>query len=102
MGIEVALIAAAVAGTAAQVYSSREQSRDARGARREQAFQASRNQANLEESQRKNDATAAARQARLRQRALLASATGNNETIGTSPLGLSTQQQGGGYTKLGA
>ncbi len=104
MGLELALIGAALAGTAAQVHSSRQQGRDAKGARREQAFQASRNMASLEEEKQRNNATDAARQARLRLRAGLSGATGNSQTVSTSPLGLATQDQGGagGYTKLGA
>lgn len=89
MGLEVALIAGAIAaGT--QVYASREQARDAKGARREQAYQASRQQAQLDETQKANDATAAARLARMRQRAALSG--GNESTIATSPMGLSATQ----------
>lgn len=95
MGIEtiiaIGALAATAAGTGAQVAQSRDAARDSRDARRDQAYQSGRKQLALEESQKANDATASARSARLRQRAVLAGMS--DKTIATSPLGL-TQTQG--------
>jgi hypothetical protein len=115
MGIETAIaiigIAAAAAGTGAEVYSSQQAADKSDKARKDSEAMAKRNAAQLAETQNQNDATAAARLARLRQRAFLAiSGQNNDQTIATSPMGLAATQgaSGGGYSapkplqKLGA
>jgi hypothetical protein len=93
MGLEViAGLAIAALGTGLQVNASRQAARETKDARRDQAYQAGRKQAQLDETQRANDATAAARLSRLRQRAALASNTGSDQTIATGPMGLSQTQ----------
>jgi hypothetical protein len=114
MGIETAIaiigIAAAAAGTGAEVYSSQQAADKSDKARKDSEAMAKRNAAQLAETQNQNDATAAARLARLRQRAFLANGQNNDQTIATSPMGLAATQgaSGGGYSapkplqKLGA
>jgi hypothetical protein len=115
MGLEtviaIASIAAAAAGTGAEVYSSQQAADASNKQRKEAASMAQRNAAQLAEKQSQNDATAAARLARLRQRAFLANSGQNNDqTVATSPMGLAATQggSGGGYAapkplqKLGA
>jgi hypothetical protein len=93
MGIEAIVgLAIAAAGTGYQIHSSREAARESKDVRRDQAYQAGRRQAELSEAQQANDATAAARLARLRQRAALASNTDYGDTIKTGPMGLSATQ----------
>ncbi len=92
MGIEtviaIAGLAVAAAGTGAEVKSSQDAKAAAKDTQNEQE-QAVRDQnAQLASEQQKNDATMAAKSARMRQRALLAGSQGNASTIATSPLGL--------------
>ena len=81
---------AAIAGTGASIGLGIAQAGDARDARNRQQAAVDQQNAKLAETQKQNDATAAARTARLRQRALLSGAQGVDSTIATSPLGLSS------------
>ncbi len=103
MGIEtIALVGLAVSAAAAgtQAYQSERAADKSDDARKKQEGAMRLNQARLDEAQKQNDATAAARVARMRQRAIL-SAGGQSSTIATSPLGLSaTQGSGGGPQPL--
>lgn len=110
MGIEtviaIAAIAASAAGTGAQVHQGRVAAAKAKDAERDQEAAVRDQNAKLAEDQSKLDATTAARQARVRQRALLAGSQGNSATIATSPLGLApgasgTPNAGGGLKTLG-
>ena len=109
MGIETILaiggLALAAAGTGAQVAASRDASRDSRDARRDQENAMRQRTAQLDEAQKANDATAAARLARMRQRAALSANTGYDQTIATGPMGLAATQAATGpqpLKKLGA
>jgi hypothetical protein len=98
MGIETAVaiagIAASAVGTGAGIYTAVDSRDQAAAASRAQARDARKRQMELENAQASNDATAAARMARMRQRALIAGNQGYDQTIATSPLGLAPTQSG--------
>jgi hypothetical protein len=113
MGLEIgtaialAGVLASAAGTGAAIYNGIESKNEAAAAGRAQARDARKRQTELENAQAANDATAAARMARMRQRASIASNQGYDQTIATSPLGLASTQSGGAtgpqpLKKLGA
>lgn len=93
------------AGTGAEIHQSQVAKADAKDAQRKQEAAIRNQNAQLAADQSKLDATQAARQARVRQRALLAG-SGTSQTIATSPLGLAQGASGnapvgGGLKTLG-
>lgn len=99
VGIETALLigglVAAGVGTGVQVHQSQVAAGQAKDAQHKQEAAVRQQQSALADQTAKNDATTAARTARLRQKALLGSMQGNDQTIGTSPLGLAGNASGG-------
>jgi hypothetical protein len=109
MGIEtviaIAGLAIAAGGTAAEVKTSQDAKAAAKDTQHEQEAAVRDQNAQLASEQAKNDATLAAKSARMRQRALLAGSQGSASTIATSPLGLAPAGANGTQplkTNLGA
>lgn len=94
MGLELAIASLAVglASAGLEHNASRQANREAKDARRDQAYRAGQESLRLQQTKDANDATAAARLARLRQQAAIASGNGTDQTVATGPMGLAATQ----------
>lgn len=98
--IPIAMLAVSAVGTGASIYQGRKQADQAEDAADAQAKEQKRLRSELEERQRQEEASRAAKEARMRQRAA-GGGLGRRSTQFTGPLGLPELGTYTGATKLG-